>query len=165
MTEFAAVMGIVGLKYLDLQNEIRRANHILLRNKLSSNTIEVRSGPEDSKSVYYSNLIVIKNKLDKEKNNKKIIEINKQGIPIKRTWQPLHKHKHFDVAKIPARGIPWIKPFTDKKYKDPNEIKLKVCEEYCENYLYELDCHPLIEQKIIIKASEIILKEFDNDNY
>ena len=68
-----------------------------------------------------------------------------EGVPFRKTWQPLHMHPHFNPKSIPPRGIPWqlfetdVEPICIKRMKD---INLPNIENLCENIVIELDVHP-----------------------
>ena len=143
MTEFAGALGQVGLSKLNQHNKIRQQNARLLAELLSGNkSIKVHLGRQDEVAVYYAiliEIIVTVSDLDA-----RIAHLQSLGIPIRKTWEPLHTHPHFNPIKIPARGLPWnhpdyIGPMKNKIY---SELNLPIVNEFCPNKLLELYVHP-----------------------
>ena len=109
---------------------------------VANNSIKVRLGKKNEKVVYYAILIeLIDTFIDLDQ---RILELQSLGIPIRKTWEPLHKHPHFNPEIYPARGLPW-KSLTYKGemanliYK---ELDLPNVNKYCPNKILELYVHP-----------------------
>lgn len=157
MTEFAAALGIIGLKNLDQENLIRSKNHNLLRNTLSDVTqIKFVDPRPHSVPVYYSNLMLISG--TEAQKNELLASCALDGIPLKRTWQPLHKHSHFQRSNMPKCIAPWDIDGLD--YIEPNTLDLPNSKRYQEGALFELDCHPFVSEENILRACDIIKKSF-----
>ncbi len=116
MTEFAGVLGQVRLRKLDQHNKIRQENANLLAELLADQkNIKVLLGRHDEDAVYYAVLIeLVGNYTDLES---RISHLQSLGIPIRKTWGPLHMHPHFNPMKVPARGLPWQHPEYDGQMK------------------------------------------------
>lgn len=152
MTEFAAALGRVGLAGLDDDNEKRRINHKILADEIRSNSVQVVEPMDGVEAVYYANLLDID--MSSTKQQKLCQLANEAGIPIKRTWQPLHKHPHFQKANMPNHIAPWN--LVDRLYDEPSTLILPNSEKFQEHRLYELDCHPLVPQEFVHFAGQYI---------
>ena len=143
MTEFAGVLGQVGLSKLDQHNKIRQENANLLAELLTDQkNIKVLLGRHDEDAVYYAVLIeLVGNYTDLEL---RVSHLQSLGIPIRKTWEPLHIHPHFNPMKVPARGLPWYHPEYDGQMKEKtySELDLPITNEFCPNKLLELYVHP-----------------------
>ena len=90
MTKFVGALGQCGLKKLDGQNDCRIQNASFLAKELKgSNMVKVRTPMAGEKSVFYENFLDV---LDDSKSfqSKIFIDAGENGIPIQRTWNPLH---------------------------------------------------------------------------
>ena len=152
MTEFAAI-GSVCLKRLDNENTQRRKNHKVIKEKLNQRKLSVVEPIEGAEAVYYANLLIIN--LGYEKQESLVRAANQAGIPLKRTWQPLHKHPHFMRKNMVNNITPWDYE-NDNKYVEPAKIHLPNSEKYQEKLLFELDCHPLVSETMVSDACNII---------
>jgi len=152
MTEFAAAVARVGLSRLEQENDVRRKNHAALASNLISSRVHVVEASENAKPVFYSNLLLID--LPYQQQEELLTVANSAGIPLKRTWQPLHKHPHFQRANMVNNIAPWDN--SSKSFIEPSCLKLFNSEEYQENRLFEIDCHPLVDEKTVINASHIL---------
>lgn len=143
MTEFAGALGQVGLSKLDQHNKVRQQNAILLAELLSDNkSIKVVLGRRDEIAVYYA--ILIKLVVSFSDLDDRIAYLQRLGIPIRKTWEPLHIHPHFNPIRVPARGLPWLHPeyFGNMKGVTYSELNLPIVNEFCPNKLLELYVHP-----------------------
>ena len=150
MTEFSAALGRVGLLHLDCQNKIRQNNHRILAETVNSKKISVIEPQADSEGVFYSNLLLIH--LPREKQEALLKDAEVAGLPLKRTWQPLHQHPHFDRSHMINRKAPW--DFAEIPIPEPASLQLKNSETYQKSLLFELDCHPLVPPDLVKKAGE-----------
>jgi perosamine synthetase len=143
MSEFAAALGQVGLRKLDQHNKIRKKNARQLSEQLRDcSSLTVRFDKYEKSSVFYAVLISIR--IEIEELDRKLELLQKQGIPIRKTWSPLHLHPHFNPSSIPSRGLPWRHPMYEGSmrhvvYKDSY---LPVVTEHCPNRVLELYVHP-----------------------
>jgi hypothetical protein len=99
--------------------------------------------------VFYSNLLDIE--LPIEAQNQFVKLANAVGIPLKRTWQPLNRHPHFQRRNMPNLIAPW--DFFNKKYIEPEQCHLPVSDEFQRTRLFELDCHPLVSEETVAAAA------------
>ena len=152
MTEFAAAIARIGLTRLEQQNEIRRHNHNVLSSNLRSLKIRTVEALKGVKPVFYSNLLVIK--LPFQQQDELLEAANSAGIPLRRTWQPLHKHPHFQRKYMIKNKAPWDN-FSDT-FIEPSCLRLWHSEEYQERRLFEIDCHPLVDEKTVLNAAQIL---------
>jgi len=152
MTEFAAAIARIGLKRLEQENQIRRRNHATLSGNLSDPRIRVVEATEMVHPVFYSNLLLID--LPFQAQEELVKAANLAGIPIRRTWQPLHKHPHFRRENMINYITPWDNNRDD--IIEPSSTRLCNSEIYQEKLLFELDCHPLVDEMAVVNAAEIL---------
>ncbi len=84
------------------------------------------------------------------------------GIPITKTWLPLHIHPHFNPVKPPARGLPWMSQDYDGQMKNRkySELILPVVNNYCPHKILELYVNPPVGEKEINFAADKIRELF-----
>jgi len=99
-------------------------------------------------AVYYSNLLDIDLPFDIQ--DELCVRANAEGIPIKRTWQPLNKHPHFKRSNMPNNITPW--DLCGRRICEPQNLNLANSLLYQEKRLFELDCHPLVDPDIVADA-------------
>ena len=89
--------------------------------------------------------------------------MNKRGIPISKTYTPLHLHPHFNSKIEPARGSPWNwKIYSNKRKKHisyKNE-KYPVAERLINKKLLQLNIHPPVSQNEMKKVYNAIISIF-----
>jgi perosamine synthetase len=154
MTEFAGALGQVGLKKLDYENTLRRKNAQLLDSLLNNNKLIVRLTSGNNYGVYYSTLIEIKSEI--QNLDDRVQTINKLGIPLKKTWQPLHRHPHFNPTTPPARGVPWNHLAKNIDWEEYQSQSYPITELYCQKRIYELDMHPYVSEENILFAANAL---------
>ena len=152
MTEFAAAIARIGLRLLDNENELRRNNHAVIAENLTSPLIRTAEAAEGVQPVFYSNLLVIDIPYDRQQ--RLIRAANSVGIPLKRTWQPLHKHPHFNRLNMINKIAPWDQ--LDLQYEEPQDLRLEISEKYQERLLFELEAHPLVEERMAARAAQTL---------
>jgi perosamine synthetase len=160
MTEFAGALAQVGLKKLEKQNNVRRENAAMLYDLLKENEyLKVKCPHVDEKGVFYAVLIEVKKQI--LELDHKLSELQKLGIPIRKTWRPLHQHPHFNPQKKIARGLPWLQPNYNGQMRNLkyNTIELSKVEYYCPNHILEIYVHPPVNSVHIRFAYEKI-KQF-----
>ena len=151
MTEFAGALGQCGLKKLDGQNDCRIQNASFLAKELKgSSMIKVRTPMAGEKSVFYSVLLDVLD--DSRSFQSKILSMQKNGIPIQRTWNPLHFHSHFNNLNEP-RGLPWVRESYTGAMKNIRyeSLKLPNAEYYCPNRLLEIYVHPPCREEHLVE--------------
>ena len=143
MTEFAAAIGRVGLSKLDAENATRAANASHLKDLLDdSGTLRVRLPREGDVGVFHAVLIDVVG--DVSEIDSKLLTLQGLGIPVRKTWAPLHKHPHFNPTSAPARGLPWNHPdYTMRNFHIPyRDQSFPVAEHLCPDRVLELYVHP-----------------------
>jgi perosamine synthetase len=154
MTEFSAALGRVGLRKLEEQNATRRRNHQTLSECLKGSPIRVVEPADDVHAVFYSNLLDIDMPLERQELF--LERVVASGVPLKRTWQPLHKHPHFKRENMPNGIAPW--DCISSIYVDPDKLVLPISDLYQTHRIFELDCHPLVSQNILSASTKRILE-------
>lgn len=154
MTEFAAAIGRVGLERLEQQNYVRRRNHEVLVDNLTSPRIQTVEAAEGVEPVFYSNLLIIH--MVRQAQDRLLKAANGAGIPLKRTWQPLNKHPHFERVNMINQIAPW--DAIPDSFVEPKLTRLMVSEKYQEHLLFELDCHPLVNEQLVADAARYLSK-------
>ncbi len=152
MTEFAAAIARVGLGRLEQENKVRCNNHAVLAENLSSPRISLVEATENVQPVFYSNLLVID--LPHQAQEELVTAANSAGIPLKRTWQPLHKHPHFERVNMINHVAPWDS--ITEKFTEPSSISLDISRMYQENLMFELECHPLVSEQMAADAGRYL---------
>ncbi len=166
MSEFAGALGSLRLKRLDVENNQRIKCFNILNDLFESINLplEIVKPRKNEKAVYYAILLKLKRKIINL--DEKIIKLQNKNIPIRKTWEPLYKHMHFNPStKIPARGIPWLNnnymgEMKNKKYKNLNLLNT---EKYCPNGLLELYVHPPTSEKELKYFVANLIEIFEND--
>ena len=151
MTEFAAALARIGLSRLGKENDVRRNNHAALTSGLSCEKINTVKPLAGVLPVFYSCLLIIK--LTREKQEALLKTANSLGIPLKRTWQPLHKHPHFQRINMINNIAPW--DISERNY-EPSSLRLVNSEKYQENLLFEIDCHPIVSESLVRQAAQTL---------
>lgn len=109
MTEFAGALGCSGLDKLDSNNAIRRDNAQMLDSYLNGfSWISFMKPIDGSVPVYHSYIIFLHLQHSQINLDFVVDQAKLKGIPLKKTWEPLHIHKHFNSDIAPARGLPWL---------------------------------------------------------
>jgi perosamine synthetase len=163
MTEFAGALGQVGLRKLDRQNNQRIQNARFLTELLKDLRpgLEVVCVRENEEGVFYAVLIRVNTKI--EHFNKKLLVLQGAGIPIRKTWEPLHLHPHFNPPnQSPARGVPWQDPRYNgiMKNKTFADLDLPIVEKYCPHRLLEFYVHPPTGLAELEVAAKMLKREF-----
>ncbi len=157
MTEFAAAIARVGLERLEDENHIRRKNHAALAANLRSPRIKTVEPSENVEPVFYSNLLLID--LPSQKQEGFLRAANSAGIPLKRTWQPLQKHPHFERCNMINYVAPW--DGLVNSFIEPSCNYLKTSQKYQEELLFEIDCHPLVGEQMAAEAGRYLTSLVD----
>ncbi len=167
MTEFAGALGLVRLKMLDEENEIRVRNAKQLSYGLQTvEGVSVRMPINGATSVFYRVLLDFEPEQFDCSVKEFVIEVAKTGVPLEMTWVPLHRHPHFNPKKSPARGCPWTWPLYDGKMREVpmyQSLKFPIVEDQCDNRIMELAIHPPVGKKEISYAINVI-KEIANQH-
>lgn len=143
MSEFAGALGQVGLTKLDAQNAVRSANAAHLADLMvDSPDFTVRLGRPDESPAFYAVLIDVNKPIDSL--DSKLERLSRAGVPIRKTWSPLHLHPHFNPDFVPARGLPWRADDYDGSMRNMKyrELHLPVASQHCPDAVLELYVHP-----------------------
>lgn len=157
MTEFAGALGQVGLRNLREENLVRQRNVESLAGMLDgSDQYRVRIGNKDDQPAYYAALIEV---VDPPKAlDFALAAMQDRGIPIRKTWKPLHRHAHFNPEEKPARGIPWehvayTGEMRGRKYR---ELDFPVADNLIPDKIIELYVHPNVALHQIEEVAELL---------
>ena len=93
--------------------------------------------------------------------------MNERGIPISKTYIPLHLHPHFNSKIEPARGYPWkwkIYSNKIKKHISYKKEKYPVAERLVNKKLLQLNIHPPVSQIEMKKVYNTIISIFKKIN-
>ena len=168
LSEFAAAIVRGRLKKLDFDNALRHKNALFLDKLFKGfNYIKVRLPNKNSISSYYKLILECNFSTKKITINKFVKLMNKRGIPISKTYTPLHLHPHFNSKIEPARGYPWNwKIYSNKRKRHisyKNE-KYPVAERLINKELLQLNIHPPVSQNEMKKVYNTIISIFKKIN-
>jgi len=162
MTEFAAALGRVRLARLDADNQVRIANAERMAELLANTLgILVRRPRANSVGVYYRLLFEYEPDMFGVPLTEFVSALSAEGFPFAKTWEPLHRHPHFNEGRNAARGCPWgwdLYAGTELKGKDFKDLRFPVVEEYCDRRMFELPVHPPVGEVEIRRAADAILR-------
>jgi dTDP-4-amino-4,6-dideoxygalactose transaminase len=143
MTEFAGVLGQIGLRKLGPHNEERAwAAHYLSKLFDGHPKIRIRHPRKHEVGVYYA--VAIQLEVSDDESTRLMDLLVARGYPIRKVFPPLNRHPHFNPSRTPARGLPWQHPsyngsMRNVSYKD---LHLPVSYEFCYGRVVELYTHP-----------------------
>ena len=143
MSEFAAVLGQIGLGKLDAENSHREKCALFLYNYFKNeNWIKIRISKPFHKGVYYA--VAIDLNISNEKSIEIVRYFSELKVPLKKLFGPLNLHPHFSNFPIPARGLPWLSANYTGVMKNLNykDLLFPVTSEYCNGRILELYTHP-----------------------
>ena len=163
MSEFAAALGSVGLSKLVAHNHIRQKNYGILAEGLAGcRGLRVIKPRSDDQAVFYAVLLRVSDQLDAVSLESRLASLQRSGLPIRKTWDLLHKHSHFNPTSKPARGLPWRDfgyngQMAGRNYRD---ITFPTAESLCPDRVLELYVHPPAGEREMAFAIERIRQEF-----
>lgn len=143
MTEFAGVLGQIGLRKLGAHNEERAwAAHYLSKLFDGHPKIRIRHPRKHEVGVYYA--VAIELEVTDDESTRLMDLLVARGYPIRKVFPPLNRHPHFNPLTPPARGLPWQHPsysgaMRNVSYKD---LDFPVSYEFCYGRVVELYTHP-----------------------
>lgn len=143
MTEFAGVLGQIGLRKLGAHNEERAwAAHYLSKLFDGHPKIRIRHPRKHEVGVYYA--VAIELEVTDDESTRLMDLLVARGYPIRKVFPPLNRHPHFNPLTPPARGLPWQHPsysgaMRNVSYKD---LDFPVSYEFCYGRVVELYAHP-----------------------
>lgn len=161
MTEFAAALGRVGLRKLDADNAARISNARLLRTLLAdSDVLRVRDVRAGEHGVYHAALLDVL--VDFPDIDERLATLQRAGLPIRKTWSPLHKHPHFNPKSPPPRGLPWEYSVYQQSHEHVPyaEQVLPEVEYFCPDRILELYVHPPASEAHIEIAARHLKRVF-----
>jgi dTDP-4-amino-4,6-dideoxygalactose transaminase len=166
MTEIAAAIGQVRLPLLDGHNAARRANAGYVEEKLRDVPgITVRKPIPDTVGVYYSLLLECDPEVLAVSRREFIAAVRAEGIPVARSYRPVHRMPNFHPSTTPARGCPWQWTLYDAPESERPCYEDGVCpvaEDYADNRLMELKVHPPAGKEDMEQAVQAIRKVIEN---
>ena len=143
MTEFSAALGKIGLKKLDDDNRQRTLLAHYLNNIFKNHEIvKIRLCKNDELGVYYA--VAIELNLPNSSSIQILKDFVNLGVSIRKLFDPLYKHPHFQENHQETRGFPWKHPnYYGLVGKAPfREMNLPTTEHYCNGRILELYVHP-----------------------
>jgi perosamine synthetase len=143
MSEFAGVLGQIGLRKLGPHNQQRAwAAHYLSTIFHDHPTVTIRRPREHEVGVYYA--VAIELDISDSESARLLTELEHRGYPIRRVFPPLNRHPHFNPKTPPARGLPWEHPAYrgTMRSKSYEELDLPITYKYCYGRVLELYTHP-----------------------
>jgi len=157
MTEFAGILGQIGLRKLAAHNEERAwAAHYLSKVFDAHPTVRIRHPRQHEVGVYYA--VAIELSITDDESTKLMAYLEQRGYPMRKAFPPLNRHPHFNPTVPPARGLPWEHPsyrgfMRGVSYKD---LHLPVSYEYCYGRVVELYTHPgITAEQLDLFASDL----------
>lgn len=157
MTEFAGVLGQIGLRKLAAHNEERAwAAHYLSRVFDAHPKVRIRHPRPHEVGVYYA--VAIELSVSDDESTELMAYLEQRGYPMRKAFPPLNRHPHFNPTVPPARGLPWEHPsyrgsMRGVSYKD---LHLPVSYEYCYGRVVELYTHPgITAEQLDLFASDL----------
>ena len=143
MTEFAGVLGQIGLRKLGAHNEERAwAAHYLSKLFDGHPKIRIRHPRKHEIGVYYA--VAIELDVSDDESTRLMDLLVARGYPIRKVFPPLNRHPHFNPSRTPARGLPWQHPAYQGTMRgvDYQNLELPVSYQYCYGRVVELYTHP-----------------------
>jgi perosamine synthetase len=142
MTEFAASLGLSRLNRLESENAIRRNSASTIDSIVSSfEWIDSLKPLPGTLPVYHAYIFLLDHMRAPTDLDEFLYKALDLGIPLKKTWTPLHLHPHFNPKTIPSRGLPWqlvdypdFVPYSDQEYPVGDQLIF--------NSIMQLDIHP-----------------------
>jgi len=157
MTEFAGVLGQIGLRKLAAHNEERAwAAHYLSRVFDAHPKVRIRHPRPHEVGIYYA--VAIELSVSDDESTELMAYLEQRGYPMRKAFPPLNRHPHFNPTVPPARGLPWEHPsyrgsMRGVSYKD---LHLPVSYEYCYGRVVELYTHPgITAEQLDLFASDL----------
>jgi dTDP-4-amino-4,6-dideoxygalactose transaminase len=162
MTEFAGALGTVQLQKLDEQNALRQESaSILMMGLAEVPGITVMKPLEGSTSVYYRVILDFDPNYFSCHANEFVAYVQAFGVPLERTWAPLHRHPHFNPAHAPARGLPWNCSEYDGVMSGIDgyrALSFPAIEDLCDHRIMELAVNPPVGKKEVTFSIDKIFR-------
>ena len=146
--EIEAGIARVRLKKLDKENKLRNKIVKKIKSNLAEiSGIKIMEPINYSYPVYYKLILFYDYNFFKKDLNFFIKKMNSIDIPLSKTYSPLNLHPNFNLSYIPARGLPWTKPFTKKKFLIKMGVtKLPISEEISFKKVCQLNIPPYLKK-------------------
>ena len=163
MTEIAAAIGQVRLRMLDGHNRVRQANAQAMAELLDGVPgVSVRRPAPGTESVYYSLLLEFEPAAFPGVTRDAFAEaVRAEGVPLVRSYAPVHRLPVFRAESPPARGCPWrwaLYTAPEHERPDYGDGCCPVAEDFCDSRLMELKVHPPAGADDIAQAAEAVRK-------
>jgi perosamine synthetase len=143
MTEFAGVLGQIGLRKLGPHNEERAwAAHYLSKLFDGHPKIRIRHPRKHEVGVYYA--VAIELEVSDDESTRLMDLLVARGYPIRKVFPPLNRHPHFNPSRTPARGLPWQHPNYDGSMRNVSykDLDFPISYKFCYGRVVELYTHP-----------------------
>lgn len=122
ITEFAAALAAVEYKLLAPRRRQRRySTEIFINSILDAPGISPLIPHDSDGASYYALALILSDAISSSAVNEYLGLCEGAKIPVRKTWEPLSKHPHFNPITFPARGVPWNRtptPCNTTPYKD-----------------------------------------------
>jgi len=163
MTELAGAIGQVRLALLDEHNRIRQDNARLMREALADvDGVTVRSPIPGAEGVYYSLAFDFDpGAFPGAARDGFVDAVAAEGVPLARSYKPVHRLRPFHPEAAAARGCPWQWPlYTAPANERPSfeDGCCPVAEDFSDNRLMELKIHPPVGEREVRDAAQAIRK-------
>ena len=143
MTEFAGALGSTRLKLLDAQNNERRITANYLDDLISDIPwLDSLKPIEYALPVYHSYILIVNTETAPAKTTEIVSKSQAAGIPLRRTWEPLHRHPHFNPSSLPARGFPSALRKTNPDSVPYSDLSFPIGDHLIDSCLLQIDIHP-----------------------
>lgn len=147
MTEFAGILGQIGLRKLAAHNAERSwAAHYLSKIFDGHPIIRIRHPRPHEVGVYYA--IAMEFSFSDDASTRLLDFLERRGYPIRKVFAPLNRHPHFNPRTSPARGLPWKHPSYNGSMRNIRyeTLNLPVANRFCNGRVMELYAHPGITE-------------------
>jgi dTDP-4-amino-4,6-dideoxygalactose transaminase len=131
ISEFAAALASVEFTFLPPRTKQRRhATDIFANELLGAPGISPVLPRDPEGASYYALALVLDDTISPLAVDDYLQQCNRLEIPVRKTWEPLNKHPHFNPVIAPARGVPWHRdnnlvgsdPYKDQKFKNSDQF-------------------------------------------
>ena len=143
ISEFAAALATVEFTLLSHRTRQRRHSTEIFTNELmGAPGIQLVLPRDPEGASYYALALVLDEKVSAMSVNNFLEQCSQLEIPVRKTWESLNKHPHFNPIVDPARGLPWNRdsyPVSLRAYKDQ---RFKNSDQYLPDKILEVYFYP-----------------------
>jgi len=159
MSEFAGILGQIGLRKLAAHNEERAwAAHYLSKVLDAHPKVRIRHPRPHEVGVYYA--VAIELSITDDESTKLMAYLEQRGYPMRKAFPPLNRHPHFNPTTPPARGLPWEHPSYTGSMRGVHykNLELPVAYEFCYGRVVELYTHPgITAEQLDLFTSDLVM--------